>query len=372
MNKKLSVLIIGCGRVSAKHIKAINKHKDKLYLVGLVDTNESFAKKTLNDYTDKEYSSKVSIYSDYQKAVLEKKPDIVAITVPSGLHYQIAEFCLNNNCNLLLEKPMAMSSSECKKLYELSEKMHCKIAMGHIYRYFPLVGLLKDDLKNGKFGKILYGTISVRWGHSQDYYNSSAWRGTWKSDGGALMNQSIHAIDLLIWLMSDESVSVQAMLAKRLLEIEAEDLGLAVIKLKSGALASIEGTTATLEDDKQASFNIYCEKGHVALGLNKGKPWLDITNENGKKVNGHYILEQVKKYGVSSILSATNPHTAIYGNLANSIYNNESPIADDISGYTSVDTLLGIYKSARDGKRVNLPLEEDFNSMDMQGFIFDD
>lgn len=366
MDKQLSVLLIGCGRVSIKHIKAINSLSSNIILCGLVDTNQTAAQAMLKNYKG---SNEVKIYSDYKLAITELKPTIVAVTVPSGLHFEIAQFSLENDCNLLLEKPMTMSSEQCKQIYELSVKTGKKIAMGHIYRYFPLVGLLREDLSNGSFGKVLYGTISVRWGHGQDYYDSSAWRGTWKSDGGALMNQSVHAIDLLIWLMSDKAISTTSMLAQRMRKIEAEDLGLAVIKLQSGALASIEGTTSTLEKDKQASFNIYCEKGHVSLGLKRGMPWIDITNEKNKKLNFKYVCKQIKRFGFKSLLRAGNPHTAIYDNLISSITDNKQPIADAMSGYSSVDTLLGIYKSAKEQREISLPLEENFSSVDMQGFF---
>ncbi len=362
---RYKVAIIGCGRVSEKHLKAYSKLKDRIELVCVADTNTEGAKKLL---AERGFVG-VKIYSDYEEMLNTEKVDICAITVPSGLHYKIATFCLNKGLHILLEKPMTMSSSESKELYELSKKVDKKIAMGHIYRYFPIVGILRDDLASGSFGKITHGTICVRWGHGQDYYDSAAWRGTWKSDGGALMNQSIHAIDLLLWLMGSKAVSVNAKLARRLRNIEAEDVGMAVMELESGALAMLEGTTATLPSDKEAMFSIFCEKGAVSLGLKRGKPSLNIRNEKGHSMNFKYIRKQLSKGGFKSFSYALNPHTGIYADLINAIDNNTQPIADAYAGFTSVDTLMGIYRSAKEGCSVALPLDSDFASTDMQNFF---
>ncbi len=367
MADKLKVIIIGCGRVASKHLKAIKKLKDRLELAALVDVSPDAPAKLLQ--LSKFPSKDVKIYNDYEKAITEIKPSIVAVTVPSGLHFAIAKFSLEHGCDLLLEKPMTMSSEESRIIYEMSVNLNRKIAMGHIYRYFPLVSLLQKDIASGEFGKVTHGTIFVRWGHGDDYYNSAAWRGTWKADGGALMNQSIHAIDLLVWLMGSEPVEATAMLSQRLRKIEAEDLGMAILKMSDGSLASIEGTTATSEKDHSAMFAVFCENGVINLGLRKGKPSLNIRNGKGKKLNGKYIRRQIKTFGFSSLINALNPHTGIYADFIDAIDNNRNPLADAKSGYNSVDTLMGIYKSALTKGSVALPLTENFSSTDMQNFF---
>ena len=357
---KLKIIIIGCGRVASKHLKAIHKNSKVAELSALVDVSEEAAKRL---------DSEARYFKDYKEAITEIKPDIVAVTVPSGLHYEIAAFSLEHGCNLLLEKPMTMSSEESREIYELSRKTGKKIAMGHIYRYFPIVGLVHDDIRDGKFGKVTHGSIYVRWGHGEDYYGSAAWRGTWKSDGGALMNQTIHAIDLLVWLMGSKPVEATSMISQRKANIEAEDLGMAILKMDDGSLASIEGTTCTSDKDKCAEFSVFCENGTVSMGIRKGKPKLNITDSEGKKLNGRYIRRQISKAGVGSLLGALNPHTAIYTDLIDAVMNDRQPIADAYSGYSSVDNLMGIYKSALERKTVNLPLDEDFSSVDMSGYF---
>ncbi len=363
------VLIIGCGRVAVKHLKAISGLKS-LELAAVVDTNEGSAKKLLASV--KGFGS-VKIYSDYKTAIEEVKPDITAVTVPSGLHYQIASFAMEHGSNLLLEKPMTMSSDQSKEIYDISKRTGMKIAMGHIYRYLPIVGLVRDDINNGKFGKVTHGSIYVRWGHGEDYYSSAAWRGTWKSDGGAMMNQTIHAIDLLVWLMGSEPAQAQAMLAQRLRNIEAEDLGMAILRLENGALASVEGTTSTLESRHEAEFSVFCENGSVTMGLSCGKPHINIVEKRPdgkvKKLNGYYIRKQFKEGGIFSYKCALNPHLGIYKDLSDSLDEGRQPLADAYAGYSSVDTLMGIYRSALLGEPVKLPLDEDFSSEKMTGFF---
>ena len=269
------VVLIGCGRVAEKHLKAISKLKD-LELKAVVDVNPESAKRLLSSVKGFE---NVKSYTDYKTAIDEIKPSIVSVTVPSGLHFQIARYAMEHGSNLLLEKPMTMSVSEAREIFELSGKTGLKIAMGHIYRYLPIVGLVRQDIAEGKYGKVTHGTIYVRWGHGEDYYSSAAWRGTWKSDGGALMNQTIHAIDLLIWLMGSEPELAEAIIAKRLRNIEAEDLGMAVLRLENGALAQIEGTTATIPSKHTAEFSVFCENGQLSMGLDSGKPHLNIFTD---------------------------------------------------------------------------------------------
>ncbi|MCR5593759.1 MAG: Gfo/Idh/MocA family oxidoreductase [Saccharofermentans sp.] len=358
--EKYKVMIIGCGRVAVKHLKAISKNARKCELAALVDVSEEAARRLSPD---------AAYFSDYKKAIDEVKPDIVAVTVPSGLHFEIAKYAMEHGCNLLLEKPMTMSSSESKQIYDISKSTGKKIAMGHIYRYFPIVGLVHDDIDDGKFGKVTHGSIFVRWGHGDDYYQSAAWRGTWKSDGGALMNQTIHAIDLLVWLMGSSPVEATSMISQRKAKIEAEDLGMAILKMDDGSLASIEGTTCTSDKDKCAEFSVFCENGTISMGIRKGKPQLNIRDINGKKINGRYITRQIKKGGIGSLLGAANPHTAIYEDLILSLDTGKEPVADAKAGYTSVDNLMGIYKSAKTKAVVKLPLDEDFSSVDMTGFF---
>ena len=368
---KLKVAIIGCGRVSEKHIRAVAKLSDRLCLSALVDNNPDAPNNLLNACKKKiknisELKSSLKTYIDYKEMLKDIHPDIVAITVPSGLHYEIAKDCLTAGCNILLEKPMTMSNKSSRELYELSSSLGLKIAMGHIYRYFPIVSLLHEDMVNGVFGKVGHGSVIVRWGHDNDYYKQAAWRGTWKSDGGALMNQTVHALDLMCYLMNAEAVKVDGMLSRRFRDMEAEDTAMGVFTFSNGALCQVEGTTATFPKDHEASFFINAEKAAIRIALRKGKPSYSITTEKGKNLAFRYLRRYIKNVGLSYLISvAKNPHYGIYCDLYNAITTGSAPIADGRSGYLSVDMVLGFYRSVLKKGDVELPLSSEFKIEEM-------
>ncbi len=374
MKTDLTYALIGCGRISAKHIRAVQKKGSGLAIKAIVDQNIDAPAALLHSIgmskkKMKAFFSHVKIYTDYQTMLDEIHPEVVAITVPSGLHYQIGKAALLSGSHILLEKPMTMRLFEAKELAELSETTGCKIAMGHIYRYLPIVGNLQKDIASGVFGKISHGSVIVRWGHDQKYYDQASWRGTWKSDGGSLMNQSIHALDLMCWLMNSTPISASCMLAKRTHDIQAEDVAAGIMKLQNNALCQIEGTTNTPQYDHEASFYICGTEGTLRVGLRKGMPFFDIRNAKGKKKTFSYVSREFHEKGIKGILSLLNPHEAIYNNLVYAITNNTSPIADAISGHKSVETVLALYQSALLGKEVSLPLTDDFSSENMSGFF---
>lgn len=363
---KLKAAIIGCGRVSIKHIKAISKLSDKLTLCALVDNNPDAPDHLLKGSKLKSGAlsrirSTMQTYLDYKEMLQAVHPDIVAITVPSGLHYQIAKDCLLAGANILLEKPMTMSNTACRELYELAESKGLKIAMGHIYRYFPIVSLISEDMKNGTFGKVGHGAVIVRWGHPNEYYSQAAWRGTWRSDGGALMNQTVHALDLMCYLMNTHAVRVTGMIASRFRDMEAEDTALGVYACENGALCQVEGTTATSPDDHEASFYINAEKACIRIALRKGKPSYSITNTKGKNLAFRYLRRYIKQFGLSYLISiAKNPHYGIYSDLYQAVTTGTSPVADGKSGYLAVDMVLGFYRSVLEKHEIMLPLQEEF------------
>lgn len=366
--------LIGCGRVSVKHIKAVLKKNSGLSLTAIVDSNPEapaallrFA--GLSESKAKKLLASVHLYTDYEEMLANEKPQVVAITVPSGLHFKMAKAALLSGAHILLEKPMTMRSSEARELYEISEATGNKVAMGHIYRYFPIVGNLRKDIAAGVFGTISHGSVVVRWGHDQAYYDQAAWRGTWKSDGGALMNQTVHALDLLCWLMNGTAVSGSAMIARRFRNMEAEDVALGILTLDNQALCQIEGTTTTSIHDKEASFFINGTQGTLRVGLRKGKPFFDIRDADGRKKNFCYFRNDLKEKGIGGMLSLVNPHAGIYKDLVEAIREDRNPIADAMSGYTAVDMVLALYKSAKEKREITLPLSEDFSSEAMNGYF---
>lgn len=370
----LSYALIGCGRVSIKHVKAVLKKNSGLAMTAIVDSNPEAPVKLLRSAGLSENSVQkllagVRVYTDFEEMLAKEKPQVAAITVPSGLHFRMAKACLLAGSHILLEKPMTMRSSQARELCELSSLSGKKIAMGHIYRYFPMVGNLRKDIADGVFGSISHGSVIVRWGHDQTYYDQAPWRGTWKSDGGALMNQTVHALDLLCWLMNGTAISASAMIGRRFHKMEAEDVALGMLTLDNGALCHVEGTTNTSTHDHEAAFFINGTKGTLRVGLRKGKPFFDIRDEKGRSKNFYYLRKDLKEKGLPGLLSLLNPHAGIYKDLVEAIHKDRNPIADAKSGYTSVDMVLGLYQSAKEGRQITLPLTADFSSEEMSGFF---
>ena len=369
----LRFALIGCGRIAVKHLKAIFKSRD-YQLVGIADVSPDAPGRLLADCglspaSVEKLRTEVGFFTNYQELLEKLRPDVVAVTVPSGLHYRIGKDAMLAGAHILLEKPMTMCVGEARELYEISHATGRKIAMGHIYRYFPVVKRLRSDIASGNFGTISHGSVVVRWGHDQAYYDQAPWRGTWKSDGGALMNQSVHALDLLCWLMCGEATEVSAMLERRMHHMEAEDVALGTVRLNNGALCQIEGTTNSPKKDHEASFYLCGTQGTIRIGLRKGIPSFDIRDANNKKLNFYYLREDLREKGLASLLAATNPHAGIYKDLAEAIRETREPLADARSGFTSVQMVLAMYLSAKEQKHVSLPLAHSVSSEIMTGFF---
>nr|WP_321401976.1 Gfo/Idh/MocA family oxidoreductase [uncultured Desulfobacter sp.] len=373
--KHLRVALIGCGRIAVKHIMAITKQTSGLSLCAAAGTSPG-AFDTLLDACNLSDKKKhlirktVNTYTDYTRMLEKEQPDITAITAPSGLHYAMAKAAMLSGSHILLEKPMSMRASHARELHEISEQHNRRIAMGHIFRYFPVVQNLQRDVAAGRFGKISHGSVIVRWGHDQAYYDQSTWRGTWAHDGGVLMNQCIHAIDLICWLMNGRAATANAIIGKRFHDMEAEDLVLGTLTLDNGALCQIEGTTNSPDQDHEAAFYLLGDRGSFRMGIRRGKPYFDIRI-NGKKKNIEYFLKEIRSRGLSGLFSLTNPHAGIYNDLKHAILNNTSPIADAASGMMSVESVLALYVSAKEKKQIKIPLVKDFSSQEMSKYTFE-
>ncbi len=369
--KKYTLALIGCGRVANKHAKAFGHLKDELEVLALVDGRLE-ACQNLNHEHNLGLRD-AQMFTSIENFYAANLPvDILAITTPSGSHYALAKEALTRGHHVFIEKPMTLDIEEARDLLTLSQKYSKKIAMGHIYRFFPLVEHIREDIVAGIYGEILSAEVKVHWGHDQAYYDQAPWRGTWAADGGALMNQSIHALDLMVWLLNLKVASVQGSIAQRMHTMEAEDYGAALYIMENGAILSLEGTTITPENAHQASFLIRLEKAEIHAGLKKGKPFIQARDRAGKKVGNYLsrVWEKMRTDGVKRSLRAfLNPHTGIYMDFITALHEDRAPRADGISGVESVENILAVYKSARNaGARVHLPLEN-FSLEDMQGYF---
>lgn len=351
--------LIGCGRISTNHIKAAMNNK--LEMVAVCDiVPENMEKLLENHGLEKERA--IKRYTDYKQMIKENEIELISIATESGLHAEIALYCIENNIHVIIEKPMAMSIAEADKIIALAAEKNVRVSACHQNRFNIAVQQMRKALEDGRFGKISHGSIHVRWNRNKNYYEQAPWRGTWAQDGGALMNQCIHGIDLLRWMMGDEVESVYGVTKQQLHHyLEAEDIGMAVVKFKNGAIATIEGTTNVYPQNLEETLYLFGENGTVKLG-GKSTNNIDVWNFADESE------EDQKNKGLEEKTSNVygNGHTSLFADMISAIEENREPYVDAQAGKRALEMILAIYKSQRTGEVVQLPLE-DFASIDMKG-----
>lgn len=342
--------LIGCGRIAVNHIKAVVNNK--LDMVAICDLIPSQID-VLFDRTG--YNKPVERYQDY-KLMLKEHPEIqlVAVATDSGIHAEIVLYCIEQGVNVIVEKPMAMSMADANKIVQLSEEKDVKVSVCHQNRFNVAIQQMRQALEGGRFGRISHGSINVRWNRGKDYYDQAPWRGKWASDGGCLFNQCIHGIDLLRWMMGDEVEEIYGITKQQFHDyLECEDIGMAVVKFKNGAIGTIEGTVNVFPQNLEETLYLFGEKGTVKIG-GKSTNNIDVWNfadesEEDQKNKG--LEEQTSNvYG--------NGHTSLYADVIDAIKNDRKPYVDAVVGRNAVEMILAIYQSAATGKPVTLPLKD--------------
>lgn len=351
--------LIGCGRISTNHIKAAVNNK--LEIVAVCDVVPEHMENVLAKH-GLETDTSIKRYTDYKQMIAENELELVSIATESGLHAEIALFCIENGINVIIEKPMAMSLQDADKIIKASEEKHVKVSACHQNRFNIAVQEMRKALESGRFGKLSHGSIHVRWNRNQDYYTQAPWRGTWAQDGGALMNQCIHGIDLLRWTFGDEVEEVYGQTRQQFHHyLEAEDIGMAVVKFKNGAIGTIEGTTNVYPQNLEETLYVFGETGTVKLG-GKSTNNIDVWNfaEESDADQKNKGLEEATSnvYG--------NGHTSLFADVMDAIENDRAPYVDAHAGRNALEMILAIYKSQKTGQPVKLPLT-DFASTDMIG-----
>lgn len=351
--------LIGCGRISTNHIKAAVNNK--LEIVGVCDILPEKMEELLEKHELKNDNS-IHRYTDYKELIAAEKPELISIATESGNHAEIALYCIEAGINVIIEKPMAMSIADANKIIELAEEKHVKVSACHQNRFNVAVQELRKAVESGRFGKISHGSIHVRWNRNKGYYDQAPWRGTWAQDGGALMNQCIHGIDLLRWMMGDEVEEVYGATRQQFHDyLEAEDVGMAVVKFKNGAIGTIEGTTNVYPKNLEETLYVFGENGTVKIGgtsTNNIDVW-DFADETEADSKNKGLEEATSNvYG--------NGHTSLFADVMEAIENDRKPYVDAVAGRNALEMILAIYKSQKTGQPVKLPLEN-FASTDMRG-----
>ncbi len=341
--------LIGCGRISPNHIAAA-KHNN-LEIVALCDVVESNMTEKMLKF---ELPKSVHCYTDYNEMLEKERPELVAIATESGKHASIALDCIRKDCNLIIEKPIALSLEDADAIITLAGEKGVKVCACHQNRFNKSIQKIREAVEKKRFGRMFYGTAHIRWNRGWEYYSRAKWRGTWEQDGGALMNQCIHNIDLLRWMMNDEVIEVVAMTDRLNHEyIEAEDLGIALVRFGNGAYGIIEGTTDVYPQNLEETLYLFGEKGTVKAGghsVNIIEEWrfsdfLDDPDEVKKEF--HENPPNIYGFG----------HTPLYADVIEAIMTGREPLVDANAGRRALELVLAIYKSASEGKAVKLPLK---------------
>ncbi len=344
VDRKIRVALLGCGRIARNHLGAIAQHRQNLELVGVCDNAPDRLAQAVSQTGAEGFAQLTDMLHNTQA-------DLVAIATPSGLHAEQTIQIAANGRHIMTEKPMATRWQDGKRMVQ-----SCDAAGVHLFvvkqnRQNATLQLLKRAMDKKRFGRVYMVTINVFWTRPQDYYDSDDWRGTWEFDGGAFMNQASHYVDLLDWLIGPVE-SVHAYTATLARNIEVEDSGVALIKWRSGAMGSVNVTMLTYPKNLEGSITIIGEKGTVRVGgvaVNDIQHWefMDPDPDDELVKDASYATTSVYGYG----------HPRYYDNVIKVLRGEAAPDTDGREGLRSLEVLIAMYRSARDARRVALPLE---------------
>lgn len=331
--------IVGCGHIAHKHAQAI-RALDGVQLAAVCDPNEERVKKFVEEYQGEGYLN-------YGELLKRQDIQVINLCTPSGLHGEMALAAARAHKHVLLEKPMTLSLQEADDLIEGFRAEGVQLGVIHQNRFKPVVQYLKEAVEKGCFGKLTHANATVRWNRGDQYFQQEPWRGTRKMDGGTLLNQAIHNIDLLLWIMGPVK-SVFAYTATRLRSIETEDVGVALLRFANGALGVVEAATTIYPGNLEETLNIFGSTGTVILGgvtANDAKVWEvkdlvkpEISNNN-KFPSYHGHLEAIK-------------------DMVKAVQTGDKPLVDGEEARKTLEVILAIYESAASGQEVVLPFRE--------------
>lgn len=341
--RKIKVALVGCGRISKNHFDSFKAHSKDLELVAVCDNDATVLAKTVKE-------QQVEGFEDYSKLLAKSSADIVVVATPSGIHSAQSIQAFEAGKGVVCEKPMSTRWNDGLRMVDAADRANSHLFIVKQNRLNPTLQLLKKAVDNRRFGRIYMCTVNVLWSRPQEYYDSAKWRGTWEFDGGALMNQASHYVDLMDWVVGPVQ-SVHAMTATLARHIEVEDSAVANIRWRSGALGSVSVTMLAYKQNFEGSLTILGEKGTVRIGgmaLNEIKHWeFEKPEADDEKVrDANYQTASV--YGKG--------HTPFYKNVIESLRGEALPLTDGREGLRSLELLIAAYTSARDNRMVSLPL----------------
>jgi UDP-N-acetyl-2-amino-2-deoxyglucuronate dehydrogenase len=343
-SRKIRFCVIGCGRIATNHFEALKRHDERAELTAVCDVDGKALERAVNTTGARGFSS-------LQELLDARLADVAVLCTPSGLHAAQAIAAAGHGMHVVTEKPMSTRWSDGQQMVRACDQAGVRLFVVKQNRSNSTLRHLKAAVEAGRFGRIYMCTINVFWSRPQAYYDSAKWRGTWEFDGGALMNQASHYVDLLDWLVGPVE-SVQAYLATLARDIQVEDTATVGVRWRSGALGSVNVTMLTHAKNFEGSITIIGERGTVRVGgvaVNEIQHW-DFAEQRPED-------EQIRaaNYETTSVYGFGHP--AYYDNVIRTLCGEAEAQTDGREGLRSLEILIASYLSARDGRRVALPLE---------------
>ena len=340
---KIRFALVGCGDIAKKHAQVIQNYLEDAEIVGFCDKVYDRAKAYGDKLGVPVFCSVKDMMDDIGKSV-----DIVDILTPSGVHYKNVLELVEYGKPLVVEKPIALRLEEADEILKACDTHGIKVFVVHQNRYNLPIIKAREALEKGRLGKLVMGTVRLRWKRDQAYYDAESWRGTWAYDGGVFTNQASHHIDMLTWFMGPVQ-SVKAIGVTRLANIECEDTGAATLKFANGAIGIIEATTATRPKNLEGSISILGENGAIVIGgffMNELVTWEFEQHESGDD-------DVFERYGKNPEGWGYNLGEYLKG-VVDSILGNKAGLVDGLEGRKSLELISAIYESIETGNEINL------------------
>jgi UDP-N-acetyl-2-amino-2-deoxyglucuronate dehydrogenase len=360
-DRRIRIALVGCGRISRNHINAIATHHERAELVALCDTQPERldqAQQLVADAAQEHPGAATSpaLYSSYSELLAAAQAgttpvDLVVLATPSGRHPGQVIAAAEAGLHVCTEKPMATRWADGVAMVKACDEAGVRLFVVKQNRFNSTLQLVKRQLQAGRFGQLAMVAVNVFWQRPQSYYDQDSWRGTWEFDGGALMNQASHYVDLLDWLVGPvQSVSASTATLGR--SIEVEDTAALQLRWRSGALGTMAVTMLTYPKNLEGSITLLGETGTVKIGgpaVNQIEHWAfgDQSPDDALVEQASYETTSVYGFG----------HPPFYANVLDALQGKDEALCDGREGLRSLELLIGAYRSARDGRTVHLPLE---------------
>lgn len=346
----MNFAIVGCGHIAKKHAEAIEKIPcATLYAVCDTVTENM-------DYYVSKYNARP--FSNIDELLSHEEIDVINICTPSGTHASITVRAASAKKHVIVEKPIAITLQDADRMIEACIANQVKLAVVHPNRFRPAMQELRNAMNQGLFGKLSHANATVRWNRNQQYYDQASWRGTKLHDGGVLMNQAIHNLDLLIWLMGDVD-EVMSMNATRIRQIEAEDMAVGIVRFKSGALGVIEAATTIYPKNLEETLSIFGEFGSVIIGgttANHIKHW-SFEAQDAKTTEEIIKRIQSEPYGKSG-------HQYIIEDMILAVKEDRAPVVSGNDGRKALALVTALYEAAECHMPIRLTEQDEVTPME--------